>query len=111
MAADNAGRLLTSASGGDRGLNPRVVPVQDVEPSENRYESATTARNGALRSDHKARVERSGDGRSPRGSRARDATTGVVVGAVRRRDPDLDRFTVALLALALHELDQERNGG
>jgi hypothetical protein len=93
-----------------RGRNERVVPVQDVEPSSNGYKPATSENYRTLRSGRKARVGRSSDGESPRGSRAHAAEAGIVVDAVRRREPDLDRFTAALLALALHELDQERNG-
>lgn len=111
MVADDAGRRLTSAFDGGRGLHGRIAPVPDVEPGENGYESATNARAEALRSERKARVALSGDDGAGRTSRTRSAASAVAVDAVRRREPDLDRFTAALLALALHELDQERNGG
>jgi hypothetical protein len=106
VVADDVGRRLTSAASPDRGLEARSVPVVDVEPGGNGYESATAAPGDALRSGRRARVDSGGDG----GSATTVRSPGVAIDAF-SREPDLDRFTAALLALALHELDQERNGG
>jgi hypothetical protein len=92
------------------GRNARIVPLVDVDPNPNGYATATTAREAALGSGAEARVRRTGDDGAGRTTRTRSAGAGAVVDAVGRRTPDLDRFTAALLALALHELDQERNG-
>jgi hypothetical protein len=69
-------------------------------------ESVTILRDRALRSDRKARVGVGGDGAGT--DRIRASAAGVAIDAVRRAEPDLDRFTAALLALAIHELDAER---
>jgi hypothetical protein len=69
-------------------------------------ESVTIVRDRALRSDHRARVGLGVDGVAT--DRIRASAAGVSIDAVRRAEPDLDRFVAALLALAIHELDAER---
>ena len=88
------------------GLNALGRPVVDVEPGKNGYESATTAHGRTLRSGREARVDRGGDGGAAATSRTR--SSGITVDTVRRREPDLDCFVAALLALAVAELDAER---
>lgn len=96
---------MSALADGDRGRNAPVVPVVDVEPGSNGYESATTAHKTTLRSGPKARVDIGGDGSAATTNGTQ--TSGVSVEALRRREPDLDRFVAALLALAVTELDSE----
>jgi hypothetical protein len=100
VVADYADRRVISPA--DRGLNASVGPFSDVDERANRFKPATITCDRVLRSEPRARVAIGGDDGS------RTAAGNVSVETVRRREPDLDRFVAALLALAVAELDAER---